>query len=63
MANIKDKINVVVTFKDGVSQHYRLSANTNVQDRFIRLWYNDKEFLFNSDVIERIEVLSEELVK
>lgn len=63
MANIKDKINVVVTFKDGVSQHYRLSVNTNVQDRFIRLWYNDKEFLFNSDVIERIEVLSEELVK
>ena len=63
MADIKTKINVEVTFKDGVTQKYKADISTTPNDRFIRLFSKDREFLFNSDVIECIEVLSEELVK
>jgi len=58
MAEVKIKINVEVTFKDGVSQRYQADVNTTPNDRFVRLFSEDREFLFNSDVIECIEIIS-----
>ena len=55
-----NKNTVEVTFKDGVSQKYQVNRNSSLNDRFIKLYSKDREFYFNSDVIECIEVLKEE---
>lgn len=55
------KIDVEVTFKDGESQRYQASGESTPNDRFIRLFNKDREFLFNSDVIECIEILNKEV--
>lgn len=57
------KITAKVNFKDQSVQTYQIDGNRSSNDRFISLWYGDKEYLYNIDCIECIEILKTEVKK